>query len=373
MSNAALKLAPTTVEKDAAPAPAAKLKRPAFRRIIMSGVVLAALLAAADYGYNWFQLGRFQVSTDDAYVKSDMSQLGAKIAGYVIEIPIAENSAVKAGDVILKLDDGDYILAVAAAQAHISTQQANIATFTKQIDAQKSQVDAAKAQLVSAQAIEINAVKTQNRASQLVKNSAGTMQELDAATSARTTAEAAVNVAQANIVAAKAQVEILNAQSAAAQSAVGQLQIELQQAQRNLDATHIKAPFDGVVANRAVQLGQFVSPGTNLMALVPTQNSFIVANFKETQINNMHPGQKALISVDAFGGQEFAGWVNSVAPASGSEFSLLPPENATGNFTKITQRLPVKISLPPDLAAKLRPGLSVTVTVDLRDTGTDPQ
>jgi len=180
-----------------------------------------------------------------------------------------------------------------------------------------------------------------------------------------------VNAAQANIDAANAQLAIFDAQTATAQRQLDELNIALDRAQRDLNFTEIKAPFDGVVANRAVQPGQFVSPGSRLLALVPTQLSFVTANFKETQISSIHPGAKATITIDAYKGQTFEGKVDSIAPASGAEFSLLPPDNATGNFTKITQRVPAKIAVPPDLAAKLRPGMSATVSVDSRDMGTN--
>jgi len=350
------------------PAPAAKKPSP-VRRIILGAVLVAALAGAAYYGYNYWTVGRFTVSTDDAYVKSDMSILGAKIAGYVDSVPFADNTAVKAGDVVLKLEDGDYRLAVDAAKAKIETQKASIEAIGKQKIAQQSAVVAAQAQFESAKAAELNAVLTQNRASQLVKSNAGSQQALDDANSQRATAAANVNAAQANIDAAQAQLAIYDAQTTTAQRQLDELNIALAKAERDLSFTEIKAPFDGVVANRAVEPGQFVSAGSRLLALVPTQLSFVTANFKETQISMIHPGAKAEITIDAFKGETFEGKVDSISPASGAEFSLLPPDNATGNFTKITQRLPVKISVPPELAAKLRPGMSAAVSIDSRDTG----
>ena len=339
------------------------------RRIILGVVLLAVLAAAAYYGYDYWTVGRFAVSTDDAYVKADTSVLGAKITGYVDQVPFADNVAVKAGDVVLKLDDGDYRLAVDAAKAKIETQKATIDSIAKQKQAQASAVVAAQAQAESARAAELNAVLTQNRASQLVKTNAGSQQALDDATRQRATASANVTAAQANIDAANAQLAVFDAQSATAQRKLDELNIALAKAERDLSFTEIKAPFDGVVANRAVQPGQFVGAGSRLLALVPTQLAFITANFKETQIASIHPGAKATITVDAFKGETFEGKVDSIAPASGAEFSLLPPDNATGNFTKITQRVPVKITVPADLAQKLRPGMSAAVSIDSRDMG----
>jgi membrane fusion protein (multidrug efflux system) len=347
----------------------AKAKTSPVRRIIMGVVLVAALSTAAYYGYDYWTVGRFAVSTDDAYVKADMSILGAKISGYVDSVPFADNTAVKAGDVVLKLEDGDYKLAVDAAKAKIETQKASIEAIAKQKIAQQSAVVAAEAQLESAKAAELNAVLTQNRASQLVKSNAGSQQALDDANRQRATATANVNAAQANIDAANAQLAIFDAQTQTSLRQIDELNIALAKAERDLSFTEIKAPFDGVVANRAVQPGQFVGAGSRLLALVPAQLAFVTANFKETQIPSIHPGAKATITVDAFKGETFEGKVASIAPASGAEFSLLPPDNATGNFTKITQRVPVKITLPPDLASKLRTGMSVTVSVDSRDTG----
>jgi membrane fusion protein, multidrug efflux system len=353
----------------AAPQPPAKPKASPVRRVFMGLVLVAALSTAAYYGYDYWTVGRFAVSTDDAYVKADMSILGAKIPGYVDSVPFADNAAVKSGDVVLKLDDGDYKLAVDAAKAKIETQKASIEAIAKQKIAQVSAVVAAQAQLESAKAAEINAVLTQNRASQLVKSNAGSQQALDDANHARATASANVNAAQANIDAANAQLAIFDAQTTTAQRLMDELNIALAKAERDLGFTEIKAPFDGVVANRAVEPGQFVGAGSRLLALVPTQLSFVTANFKETQIASIHAGAKAEITIDAYKGEKFEGKVDSISPASGAEFSLLPPDNATGNFTKITQRVPVKISVPPEVAAKLRPGMSATVTIDARDTG----
>jgi membrane fusion protein (multidrug efflux system) len=363
-----LALAPTAEAPQPAAAPVEiKAKRPPImRRAIMGAVILAALSGAAYYGHNWFVLGRFQVSTDDAYVKTDMAQLGAKVAGYVTDIPAAENAGVKAGDIILKLDDGDYKLAVDAAKARIDTQKAVIDGFASQTEAQKAQIAAAEARLASAKAEEGNTLATLNRATALIKAKVVSQQTLDDSTLKHDSSEASVNEAEANILAARAQINVIAANRVEAERMLTELNTTLAKTERDLSFTSVRAPFDGTVANRAVEPGQFVQGGTRLMALVPADGAYIEANFKETQLADLHAGQKAEISIDAFGSEVFEGHVMSLAPASGSEFSLLPPENATGNFTKITQRVPVKVSVPAELAAKLRPGLSVTVTVDTR-------
>jgi len=380
MSDAVLKLQPQSpsvqeVQKPQVVRPASPAADPAPPRKSNRGryirfVVLAAVLAtAAYYGNEYWQVGRFQVSTDDAYVQADMSLIGTKLAGYVKALPFPDNSAVKAGDVILRLDSGDYELALATAKARVETQTATLATNAQQILAQQEQIKASEGQLASAQAGEQTATITQARASELLKSKVGNQQTMDTTTGALQTAKANVDVATANLASAKAQIGILNAQANAAQKQLAELNIAVTKAQNDLASTEIKAPFDGIIANRAVEPGQFVGVGSRLMALVPVQNSYITANFKETQLAEIHPGQKAQIIVDAFKNEKFEGVVESVAPGSGAEFSLLPPENATGNFTKITQRIPVKITLPSELAGKLRPGLSVNVSIDSRDAG----
>ena len=351
----------------AAPAP----KKPSIvRRLVLGVIILAALAGATKYGHQWYVLGRFQISTDDAYVKTDMSQLGAKVAGYVTEIPAEENSAVKKGDVVLRLDDGDYKLAVASEEARIETQKSVIAGFASQLDAQNAQVAAATARVERAQAEEKNAAADMERATKLANQKVASMQSLDDAKLRHDTALASINEAQAGVLAAQAQIGVIASSRVEATRSLEEMSTALTKVQRDLSFTEIRAPFDGVVANRAVEPGQYVQAGTRLMALLPSNGAFIEANFKETQITSLHEGQKAEIRVDAIDGKTYEGHVISLSPASGAEFSLLPPENATGNFTKITQRVPVKISVPTELANTLKPGLSVTVTLDTRDIGT---
>ncbi len=382
MSNVALKISPDVpsvkeplvkeVPKQSAhlppEAPLAPQK-PLRGRIIRYAIIGAVLATAGYFGYQYWTVGRFQVSTDDAYVQADMSLIGNKMAGYVKELPVRDNTAVKAGDVIARFDSSDYDLALASAKARVETQKATMATIAQQIIAQQAQIKAADSQLTSAQANEQTAAIVQARASELLKSKVGTQQTMDTTTGALLTARASADTATANLEAAKAQIGILNAQANAAGKLLEELNIAVKKAENDLNYTDVKAPFDGIVANRAIELGQFVGAGTRLMAVVPVQNSYILANFKETQLVNIHPGQKVEVVIDAFDSEKIEGVVESIAPASGADFSLLPPENATGNFTKITQRFPVKISLAAGAAAKLRSGLSVAVTIDSRDAG----
>jgi len=340
-----------------------------LRRIILGAVALVALGFAVKYGYYYMATGRFMVSTDDAYVKADTSILSSRISGVVVATPVANNTPVKAGDVVLRIDPKDYDLALTMAKAKIATQQAAVAVYAKQKAAQAAQITSAEAQLKSANATELNAVLTQRRASQLVKTDVGSLQAMDDANRARDVAEAGITSANANVDAAKAQLDVLAANEAQAKSVLAELQSSLDKAQSDRDSADVKAPFDGVIANRAVAPGQFVAPGVNLMALVPVQSSFLIANFKETQLPDIHQGAKVEITVDAYKGETYEGKVASLSPSSGAEFSLLPPDNATGNFTKITQRFPVKILVAPEVSAKLRPGMSVSVDIDSRDKG----
>jgi len=272
--------------------------------------------------------------------------------------------------VVLKLDDGDFRLAVAAAKDRIALQNATILRITEQAKAQDADIRSAEAKVAMAEADQVNNESIFERQNTLIKKQVASVQTLDQARANRDRGVAAVASANADLSAAQAQRDVLNAQVREAQATLDQMNTELAKAERDLAFTEIKAPFDGIIANRAVEPGQYVQTGQRLMALVPVANSYVEANLKETQLADVKPGQKAEVSVDAWNGAVIEGVVESVSPASGAEFSLLPPENATGNFTKITQRVPVRIRLPENAAAKLRAGLSVVVNIDTRDVST---
>lgn len=334
------------------------------KNLILTVILLAALSGAAWYGYDWLTVGRFTVSTDDAYVRTDVSSLGAKVAGYVTAVPFGENTRVKAGDVVLKLDDGDYLLAVHSAEARIAVQKAAIARLEKQALAQVARIASAEAQLRMAEAQSDNANAVLERQQSLLKQKAAAQQAVDDARAKAIWNAGAAEQARAGLQSAKVDADVISAQVAEAQASMAGLDTALAEARRNLSFTEIRAPFDGITANRSVEEGQYVSAGQRVMSLVPLNQTYVEANFKETQIAGLVPGQKAEITVDAFDGETIEGKVESIAPASGAEFSLLPPENATGNFTKITQRVPVRIAVPPAAARALRSGLSVTVSVN---------
>ncbi len=339
------------------------------RGVVLPLVLLAALGGGAYEGYRWFVEGRFLVSTDDAYVKADMSTLAAKVGGYVTAVPIVQNAHVLKGAVLATIDDGDYRNAVDAAAARIDTQDATVARIGRQVEAQQANIDQAKAVLASAQADAARTAIEYDRASKLMQSTFGTQQRLDQALADRDRAVANVASATAGVTSAVSAVDVLKAQKVEAQKAGAELLTTLDKARRDLGFTVIRAPFDGVVGNKAVQPGQYVQTGTRLLSLVPLDSVYVEANFKETQLGRLQPGQKVTIKPDAFSSRIIEGSVESVAPASGAEFSMLPPENATGNFTKIVQRVPVRIKVPTAVAEEgvLRPGLSVEVEVHTRD------
>lgn len=360
--------APKPADAELAPAPA---RRPARRLVLMFGAA-AALAAGVWYGHYYWTVGRFIVSTDDAYVGAKTATIGAKVSGYVTEVAIEDNAHVKAGDVIVRIDDGDYRLAVQTAKDNIATEQAAIDRIGEQIKAQQAAVDQAKAGLASAQAGATRAELELTRQQALSAKEFASHQTLEQAQAARDQAVASVQAAQAQVAAAEATIDVLKGQQNEAEATLKQDQTALAKAMRDLSFTVIRAPFDGVMGNRAVQVGDYVQPGTRLATLVPLEGVYIDANFKETQLEGLKPGQIADVSVDALPGRSIEGKVVSVAPASGSVFSLLPPDNATGNFTKIVQRVPVRIEVPASVAGEelLRPGMSVVVSVNTKQAAT---
>ncbi|MBZ9770259.1 HlyD family secretion protein [Mesorhizobium sp. CA6] len=354
------------VATPAAEAPAKKQR--SVRSFLLPIIGLALLGAGSWYGYNYWTDGRFMISTDDAYVQADMSFVSPKISGYIDKVLVSENQQVKAGDPLFVIDNGDYKIAVAQAEAQIATLAKTLDRIDAQTKAAQASLSQAQAQKVADQAAADNAARAQVRAAQLVKTHVGTQAQLDDAQTALDQAKAALVGADAQIAAAQANIGVLEAQRAESASTLASLQLTRDKALRDLSFTVLKAPYDGVVGNRSVEQGDLVSPGQKLAVVVPMDKLYIVGNFKETQLGRMMPGEKVRITVDAIDGQTFEGTVSSLAPASGAVFSLLPPENATGNFTKVVQRVPVRIDVPADVlkAGKLRAGLSVVVAVDSR-------
>jgi membrane fusion protein (multidrug efflux system) len=356
--------APPSAPAADAPSP----RKSSRKKVMLFGGIAALLAAGAWYGQYYYFTGRFLVSTDDAYVGVHAATLAAKVPGYVAAVKADDNTKVHSGDVVATIDDGDYRIAVAAAHANIATQEASIARIGKQIAAQQAAVSQAKAQLASANANATRAGLELKRQQQLAVQQFASQQKLEQAQSDRDQADANVLGAKAAVEAADTNVAVLQAQQQEAARTLDQLKTTLAKAERDLSFTVIRAPFEGVIGNRAIQSGDYVQSGQRLASLVPLDDVFVDANFKETQLAALHPGQPVSIAVDALDGHAIAGTVESVAPASGSVFSLLPPDNATGNFTKVAQRVPVRIAIDPGqaLVDRLVPGMSVVVSVDTR-------
>ncbi len=355
-------------ERPVAQAAPARPSRWTVKRVAAGLAVLLALGAGVTYAHYWWTQGRYLVTTDDAYVGARSATLSPKISGYVVEVAVEDNAQVKAGDVIARIDDGDYRLAVQIAQDQVAVQQATVERLGKQAVAQQAAVEQAKAQLASAQAGATRADLELKRQQDLATRQINSRASLETAQANNDQAIASVQSGQAAVEAAVANVDVLKAQREEAMRTLAQIKTSLAKAERDLSFTVLRAPFDGVVGNRAVQVGDYVQPTQRLASLVPLEAVYIDANFKETQVGRLQPGQPVAISVDALPGRRIEGRVASFSPASGSVFSLLPPDNATGNFTKIVQRLPVRILVPADVAEQslLRPGMSVVVSVNTK-------
>jgi membrane fusion protein, multidrug efflux system len=359
----------------APPSAPAKAPAPTNRRrgLILPIVLLGLMAGGAWYGHEWWTTGRFMVSTDDAYIQGDIATISPKVTAFVAKVDVVANQQVKAGDVLATLDNGDYRNALDQANAQIETETLSLNRIDAQIEGAQASLAQAQASKVALQAAVRGAEITQKRQSELASKSVGTAADLDSANVALDQAKANLVGGDANIKSAEANIALLHAQRKEAEGQVRTLEIQRDKAARDLSFTVLKAPYDGIVGNRSVQEGDLVSPGQRLMALVPTRQLYIDANFKETQIQHLVPGSKVKVHVDAYSDDPITGTVESISPASGSVFSLLPPENATGNFTKIIQRVPVRIALPQDAldTGRLRAGLSVVVDVDTRTAPSD--
>lgn len=351
--------------------PAAVAAPPKKRKIVLPILLLAGLGVGGTLGWNYWSHGRFMVSTDDAYVRADITQIAAKVSGYVIELPVEENAFVKAGTLLARIDAGDYKLAREAVLGKIATQQATVDRLESQKAVQQAAIAQAQAQIASALAETRRTAADYQRYFQLAKQGTISQQRADTALSDRDRATATLRSAQAALVSAEAAIGVLDAEKVEAIRTLEQMSTDVAKADRDIGFTELRAPVDGIVGNRGVELGGYVNAGGRIAALVATQTLHVEANLKETQVRDVKVGQAVRVHVDAFPDHDIIGRVESVAPASGATFSLLPPENATGNFTKIVQRVPIRVALPhtPETLASLRAGLSVVIEIDKRDAG----
>ncbi|RXT56385.1 hemolysin D [Bosea sp. Tri-44] len=351
----------------------ASARRRWLRPLLLASVAVAALAGAGNSGWRYWTTGRFQISTDDAYVKADSTTIAPKVSGYIASVFVRDNQAVKAGQVLARIDDRDFKVSLEQAKAQVEAATANIANKQAALIAQRSVIEAAKATIEADKAAETFAEQDDQRYAQLAKSGYGSIQTAQQAASRIASARAAVTRDTAALASATTQLDVIKAELAQAQAAFDGAKAVQDQAELNLSYTALVAPIDGVVGNRTLRVGQYVQAGTQLMAVVPTDAAYVIANFKETQLTDVRAGQKVEIEVDTFPGQIFRGQVDSLSPASGQEFALLPPDNATGNFTKVVQRIPVKIVLDQErpLSVVLRPGMSVYPTIDTKPATTE--
>ena len=335
-------------------------------RAVVFGLIFVALIAAAAlYGWRWWTVEQYRESTDNAYIRGEITPISAKIPGYVAAVLVTDNQRVEKGTVLLVIQSTDYEVQIEQARADLETSLAELQMLPSRRALQASVIAQAEAQQSLAEAEVTRAEQALARSENLIEGGITTRDRYDDTVADAKKARAAVRIAAAGLAAAQNQYPIIDARQHQLEATVKEREVALSMAKIALQYTEIYAPVTGVVGNRSVREGQFIRPGTQLMALVPLENVWVVANFKETQLTNIVVGQPVEIEIDTFPGHILAGSVESFSPASGAEFSLLPPENASGNFNKIVQRIPVKIVLEHDnaLAGRLRPGMSVVATV----------
>jgi membrane fusion protein, multidrug efflux system len=348
-----------------------------FRLNPRLGLAALGLLIAAGvawYGWNWWEVGRFVETTDDAYVGGNVTTISPHVAGFVSKIAVGDNQYVKAGQQLIQLDDRDYRANLAHAEAVVQHQGAALANLHAKYDLQQSMIDDAQAKLAADQAEAGYAHVDAVRYHALAVTTFGSLQNDQKAFAADRKAAATVRSGEAGLGAAKQQLAVIDTEIAETQASLAQAQADLSTAQLDLGYTEIRSPIDGYVGDRSAQIGAYATVGTALLSIVPAHALWVDANFKEDELARMRPGQRASFVADVSPGRTFAGRVLSLAPATGAVFSVIPPENATGNFTKIVQRVPVRIAIDDgdETLGLLRPGLSTTVSVDTRQSA-EPQ
>ncbi len=343
-------------------------RRWSLRQLLIALAAGLLLIVAALYGNYWWNTGRFLVATDDAYVQAHSVLISPQVSGYIAAVPVDDNQRVRAGQVLARIDPRNYRAALDQARANVAAARASIDTLNQQIAQQQLTVAQDRQQVAADQAALVYSQQNFARYTALARTGYGTVQNAQQATADIREKQAALQHDTTGVAAAQKQVAVYKAQLAQARAALAQQQAIENQVEINLGYTVIRAPVDGTVGVRTVRVGEYVQPGTQLMAVVPLQAVYVVANYKESELTDVRPGQPVTIAVDMFPGTTVHGTVESIAPASGEEFALLPPDNATGNFTKIVQRIPVKIAIDrgDPLFGRLRPGMSVEPSIDTR-------
>ena len=342
----------------------ARLAIPLFAVLVALGFIALATLRWDE----WTGNARIQV-TDDAYVRADLTRLSSRVAGAVLTVAVEDFQRVKKYDLLVQIDPADYQAQVNQAEAGVLGAQAALDNLGNQIELQYATIAQAEAARASAEAQEVEARQEEERQQSLSQTEAGTRQRLEQATAAYAKAQADVRASRAVIAAQRHQLEVLQGTKKQRAADLEATKATLAAAQLKLGYTKVIAPFDGIVSERQVQPGDYVNIGTNLISVVPLPNVYVIANYKETQLTHVEPGQPVEITVDSFPKETLRGRVERIAPASGSQFALLPPDNATGNFTKVVQRIPVRIALEKGqpIIDRLRPGMSVITRIDTGD------
>jgi membrane fusion protein, multidrug efflux system len=367
---------PSQTAAAVAAARAAALQRGAWSRFaipLFAVLVAFVFIALATLRWDAWVGNAVTQTTNDAYVRAEMTRLSSRVAGEVLTVAANDFQRVKAGDLLIQIDPADYQAQVAQADASVAAAQAALDNLSNQVELQYATIAQAEAAQVSAAAEEVQARQEQERQQSLSQTEAGTRQKFEQATAAYAKAQADVRASRAVIAAQKHQMEVLAGTKKQRAADVLGAQAALAAAKLKLGYTKIVAPFDGVVGERQVQPGDYVNIGSNLINVVPLPNVYVIANYKETQLTRVKPGQSVDITVDSFPDEKLKGHVERISPASGSQFALLPPDNATGNFTKVVQRVPVRIVIDKNqpLLERLLPGMSVVTNIHTGDAGTD--
>jgi membrane fusion protein (multidrug efflux system) len=359
----------TIVEREASVAPVDAAHGMGIKRIGIFAAVVLAVGAAIGLGAHWLTVGRYMERTDDAYVGGDITIIAPKVAGFISEVAVTDNQQVAAGDLLVKIDDLDYRAALLKAEAAVEAQRATLANLDANRRLQESMITQARARVAASDAEVTRARDDDVRFRDLAAQAAASIRISQKAEADYKQAVAQGLGARAALEGAQRQLDVIDTQKRQAEAAIAEAAAAAELARLNVSYTELRAPIAGVVGNRSARNGSFAPVGTPLISIIPADGLWIDANFKESQIAQIRAGLEADIKADVLPGQVFRGHVVSLAPATGAQFSVLPAENATGNFTKIVQRVPVRIRLDGEGArlGRLRPGLSVTASIDTRD------
>jgi len=344
-------------------------RRLSLRQAALFGAAIVLAVAATAFGARWWTVGRFVKTTDDAYVGGNVTDIAPHVSGFISEIAVSDNQYVRTGQLLIRIEPADFQAARQRAVALVAQGQASVANLGAKIALQHSLIEQAQANLAASRDQTRFDAEDAVRDRTLARAGAGSVRDAQHAATAYQAAQAATIAAEARVSASRQQLIVLGAALRQAQAALGQANAQLRTASLDLGYTAIRSPIDGYVGDRSAQIGAYVTAGTQLLSIVPAHGLWVDANFKEDQIGRMRTGQPASIVADVDPGHVFHGHVISLAPATGAVFSIIPPQNATGNFTKIVQRVPVRIALDgaDDTLGVLRPGLSTTASVDTRD------